>query len=58
MEIYIDPGITQSNFYHIAVNPLGFYLTDGSYKDWDPDIKTAATINGEKQEWIVESVFR
>lgn len=54
VEIYIDPGITQSSFYHIAVNPHGFYLTDGSYKDWDPDIKTAATINGEKQEWIVE----
>ena len=54
VEVFLDPGITQSKFYHVAVNPLGIYLTDGSYKDWNPDIKTAATINKEKQEWIVE----
>lgn len=54
VEVFIDPGITQSKFYHVAVNPLGIYLTDGSYKNWNPDIKTAATINKEKQEWIVE----
>lgn len=54
VEIYFDPGITQSKFYHIAVNPRGVFLTDGSYKGWNPDIKTAASINGEKQEWIVE----
>ncbi|MDD2247923.1 MAG: hypothetical protein PHI70_09820, partial [Proteiniphilum sp.] len=54
VEVFLDPGITQSKFYHVAVNPLGIYLTDGSYKDWNPDIKTAATINQEKQEWVVE----
>lgn len=54
VEVFLDPGITQSKFYHVAVNPLGVYLADGSYKDWNPDIKTAATINKEKQEWIVE----
>lgn len=54
VEVFLDPGITQSKFYHVAVNPLGIYLTDGSYKNWNPDIKTAASINKEKQEWIVE----
>lgn len=54
VEVFLDPGITQSKFYHVAVNPLGIYLADGSYKDWNPDIKTAASINKEKQEWIVE----
>jgi len=54
VEVFLDPGITQSKFYHVAVNPLGIYLTDGSYKNWNPDIKTAVSINKEKQEWIVE----
>ncbi|MDD3911652.1 MAG: hypothetical protein PHZ22_05680, partial [Bacteroidales bacterium] len=54
VEVFLDPGITQSKFYHVAVNPLGIYLTDGSYKDWNPGIETAATINKEKQKWIVE----
>lgn len=54
VEVFLDPGLTQNKFYHIAVNPLGTILADGSYKNWNPDIKTATSINKEKQEWIVE----
>jgi len=54
VEVFLDPGLTQSKFYHIAVNPLGIFYTDGSYRNWNPDIKTATSINKEKQEWIVE----
>lgn len=54
VEVFLDPGLTQTKFYHIAVNPRGVFMTDGSYGKWDTGIKTAASINNEKQEWIVE----
>lgn len=54
VEVFLDPGLTQNKFYHIAVNPLGTILADGSYKDWNPAVKAASSINKEKQEWIVE----
>ncbi|MFA7043584.1 MAG: glycoside hydrolase domain-containing protein [Bacteroidales bacterium] len=54
VEVFMDPGLTQGKFYHIAVNALGTYMTDGSYSNWNPEIKTATSLNKEKQEWIVE----
>ena len=54
VEMFLDPGLTQTKFYHIAVNPRGVFMTDGSYGKWNPGIKTAASVNKEKQEWVVE----
>lgn len=54
VEVFLDPGLTQTKFYHVAVNPCGSFVADGSYNGWNPDIKTAASINKEKMEWIVE----
>ncbi|MCE5345414.1 MAG: carbohydrate-binding family 9-like protein [Bacteroidales bacterium] len=54
VEVFLDPGLTQSKFYHVAVNPRGTFLADGSYDGWNPDIKTAASVNKDKMEWVVE----
>ena len=54
VEVFLDPGLTQSKFYHVAVNPRGVFLADGSYSNWNPDIKTATSVNKDKQEWVVE----
>ncbi|MDD2286919.1 MAG: hypothetical protein PHQ11_16150, partial [Paludibacter sp.] len=54
VEVFLDPGLTQTKFYHIAVNPRGVFMTDGSYGKWDTGVKAAASINREKQEWVVE----
>lgn len=54
VELFLDPGLTQNKFYHMAVNPRGVFMTDGSYGKWDTGIKTSASVNKEKQEWIVE----
>lgn len=57
VEVFLDPGLTQTKFYHIAINPRGVFTTDGSYGQWNSGVKVAASINRDKQEWLVELVI-